>query len=68
MTDNDDLDRALRYRNYAEELRLIGASGASKESMAALEKVARGYDQLGATMEAIDRSKRAYGLKKPNPK
>ena len=58
----DDLGVALRFRNYAEELRIIAADMATAENRDALTKVAFDYDRAASSIEAISRSKKALGL------
>ena len=53
---------ALRYRNYAEELRLIASDKSVPETRASLLKVANDYDRLASACEAVDKSKRTSGL------
>ena len=64
MTDND-IERALRYRNYAEELRLIAAEGATPAGREALHMVAKEYDQMASSVDAIARSKDAARRERP---
>ena len=58
-----EIDEALRLRNYAEQLRIIAADRATPENRDALLRVARDYDQAAASFEAIDRHKKAMGLR-----
>ena len=57
-----ELETALRYRNYAEELRIIAADRTSAANRQLLLKVAEDYDRIATSFEAIDRSKKAQGL------
>lgn len=57
-----EFDSALRYRNYAEELRIIAADKTSAENREMLLKVASDYDRIARSFESIDRSKRVQGL------
>ena len=57
-----ELDSALRFRNYAEELRMIAADRTSAENRETLLKVAEDYDRIARSFESIDRSKKATGL------
>jgi hypothetical protein len=54
---SDELEKALRFRNYAEELRLIAGDKSSAESRRALLQIASHYDRMANTLEALDRSK-----------
>ena len=62
VTDNE-LDRGLRYRNYAEELRLIAAEGATPEARQSLLFAAQQYDQMAARLESLERAKITTGLR-----
>ena len=53
----DDLRKALRCRNYAEELRIIAADKMMPENGRALLRIAASYDQMAESLEAIDGSK-----------
>ena len=59
----DELDRGLRFRNYAEELRLIAAEGATPEARQSLLLAAQQYDQMAARLESIERAKITTGLR-----
>jgi len=61
------LDKALRFRNYADELRLIAADKATLNNRYALKRIANDYERMAETLEAIDRSNRAMS-KAANPK
>jgi len=58
-----DIEAALLFRNYAEELRIIAADRATPENREALMKIALDYDQAAASIEAIERSKKVLGLR-----
>ena len=58
-----DIEAALVFRNYAEELRIIAADRATPENREALMKIALDYDQAAASIEAIERSKKVLGLR-----
>jgi hypothetical protein len=60
---DDDLNLALRYRNYAEELRVIASDKATPEIRQSLLSAAKSYDQVASSIEAIQKSKRAAGLR-----
>ncbi|HYM17045.1 MAG TPA: hypothetical protein VEU06_00655 [Micropepsaceae bacterium] len=53
----DDLRKALRCRNYAEELRIIAADKLIAENSRVLLRLAVTYDQMAGSLEAIERSK-----------
>ena len=57
---SDELDTAKRYRQRAEELRVVAAEETSREQRAALERIARDYEAMAVTMEIIDRTNRAH--------
>lgn len=59
----DELEAALRYRNYAEELRLIAADKTVTETRDMLLSAAKTYDRMADSYEALDRSRRATGVK-----
>ena len=63
MSLSNELETAKRYRQRAEELRIIAVDDRTRENREALEKIARDYDKMADTMEAIDRTNR--GLRKP---
>jgi hypothetical protein len=56
------IETALRFRNYAEELRLIAGDRATAENRATLLQVAADYDRLAASWEAMAQAKIALGL------
>jgi hypothetical protein len=58
---SDELDTAKRYRQRAEELRVVAAEETSREQRFALERIARDYEAMAHTMEMIDRTNRAHG-------
>jgi predicted kinase len=60
---SQDLERALRFRNYAEELRIIAAEKSTPENRRVLRKIADDYDQMAQSFEAVDRSKNGLGPK-----
>ena len=53
---SDELDTAKRYRQHAEELRIIAAADRTGQNRDALEKIAWDYDRMAETMEAIHRT------------
>ena len=56
------LERALRYRNYAEELRIIAADKTLPENQQLLLKMANEYERLATSLEAMSAAKREQGL------
>jgi hypothetical protein len=54
---SNELDRAVRCRNYAEELRIIAADREAGDNRLALLRAATAYDQMADSMEAILRSR-----------
>ena len=56
------LERAIRFRNYAEELRIIAADKTVVENQEALLKAASDYEQWAEKLEAISTAKKAQGL------
>jgi hypothetical protein len=50
---SERLKTAKRYREYAEELRVIAADKHVPENRAALLKIAEDYDRMAASLEAI---------------
>ena len=53
------LEKSLRFRNYAEEPRLIAADKAALNNRYALKRAANHYERMAEILEAIDRSNRA---------
>lgn len=51
--------RAIRYRNYAEELRVVAAEHDVDQNRFVLLKVAADYDRMAAALEVIAQSKAA---------
>jgi hypothetical protein len=60
---SEELDTAKRYRQRAEELRTIAADDEGIRNREALLKIAKDYEQMAETLEAIDRTNRA--IRKP---
>jgi len=56
---SEELDTAQRYRVRAEELRAIAAEDLTHTNREALEKIAKDYERMARTLEAIDLSNRA---------
>ena len=57
---SDELDTAKRYRQRAEELRVIAADEANREHRRAFERIARDYEIMVDSMEMIDRTNQAH--------
>jgi hypothetical protein len=60
---SEELDTARRYRQRAEELRTIASDDEGGKNRETLLKIAKDYDQMAETLEAIDRTNRA--IRKP---
>jgi hypothetical protein len=58
----EDLDTAIRCRNYAEELRLIAADKTTAENRETLLRIAEDYDRLATSFEHLVKSKQTSGL------
>ena len=56
---SEELRKALRCRNYAEELRIIAADKLSPENSRTLLRVADSYERMADSFETIEQSKRA---------
>ena len=50
------LQRAIRYRNYAEELRLIAADRSVEENRDTLLRVAGDYDRIASSLEEMSKA------------
>ncbi|HYM19250.1 MAG TPA: hypothetical protein VEU06_11845 [Micropepsaceae bacterium] len=50
---NDRGKTAKRYREYAEELRVIAADKQVRENRDALLKIAKDYERMASTLEAM---------------
>jgi hypothetical protein len=57
-----DTDLVLRYRNYAEELRIIAADKTTTKVRASLLGAAEIFDHMAQSAERIDISRRAAGF------
>ena len=53
----DFLKRAVRFRNYAEELRVVAADRWSVENAEALIKIADDYERMAESLEAMSVSR-----------
>ena len=51
-----ELERALRYRNCAEELRIIAPDKSTSDNRQTLTTIADDYDRLAESLEAIHKS------------
>jgi hypothetical protein len=56
---SDYLERALQFRNYAEELRTIAADGRTPTVRQTLLIIAGDYDQMAFSLETMSKSKAA---------
>jgi len=52
------LDKSLRFRNYADELRVIASDKYVFNNRSALKRIANHYDRMAEALEAIDKSHR----------
>jgi hypothetical protein len=48
-----DIARLIRYRNYAEELRVIASERVNPEDYEALRRIAADYDRMAASVERV---------------
>ena len=48
-----DIDRLIRYRNYAEELRIVAGDRVSPGDYDALQRIAVDYDRMAKSLERI---------------
>jgi hypothetical protein len=55
---SNDPERSIRFRNYAEELRII-AQEASADSRNCLERIAGDYERMARSLEGIETSRQA---------
>ena len=55
----NELELARRYRNFAEELRIIAADTRSADNRKTLVKLAADYEKMAANFEAIDVTNKA---------
>jgi hypothetical protein len=58
----EHMERAIRYRNYAEELRMIAADGTTADNRAMLLRLVESYEQMAQALEALGRAKKDQGL------
>ena len=56
------LERAIRFRNYAEELKIIASDRTIPENQRALLKAAGDYERMAGQLEAMSEAKKAMGL------
>lgn len=56
---SEELDTANRYRQRAEELRIIAQDESSTDTRSTLWRIAEDYDRMAETLESIDRSNKA---------
>jgi hypothetical protein len=62
ITVTEFLERDIRFRNYAEELKIIAAERSSVENSQALLRVADDYERMAKSLEAMRTAKKAMGL------
>ena len=58
---HERLKNAERYRKYAEELRLIAEDKHVPENRDALLKIAKDYEQMADSLEAVDQARQSFG-------
>jgi hypothetical protein len=58
---SEDRETATRYRQHAEELRVIAVHKTSAEIRGTLLSIADDYDRMAASLEAIEQPARARG-------
>ena len=56
------LERAMRFRNYPEELRIIAADKTLVENQQMLLKMARDYERMADRLEVMSTAKEDQGL------
>ncbi len=56
-----ELDAAKRYREHAEQLRVIADSDGHERTRQTLLKIASEYEQMAETFIAIERTNQALG-------
>jgi hypothetical protein len=56
------LEKAIRFQNYAEELRVIAADRTTAENSAILLRVAADYERMAKSLEAMSTVKTTRGL------
>ena len=59
---SEELETARRYRLRAEELRAIASESYTPKIRATLLQLAKGYDAVALTMEAIDQTNQTLRL------
>ena len=52
----EELERALRYRNYAAELRVIADENVTPNYREFFETAADDYERMASALEAVERS------------
>jgi hypothetical protein len=62
---SEDLETAKRYRQHAEELRIIADHKTSAEIRTTLLNIAHDYERMATSLESIERTTRA--IAKPRP-
>jgi hypothetical protein len=62
---SEEADTALRYRQNAEELRVIAEGERDPNTKDALLGIATDYERMAATLEAIDRTNKAMKRRSP---
>ena len=55
----NDIDRLIRYRNYAEELRIISGDRIVPLDHDALHRIAADYDKMASSLEGIIKARKS---------
>lgn len=58
-----DLDTASRYRQHAEELRMIAAEAVSPDIRRTLVRIAEDYERMAISLEAIDKTNKTLAAR-----
>jgi hypothetical protein len=64
---SEELDTARRYRQRAEELRIVAQDERDKVTRSTLQRIAADYERMAETMEAIDRTNKAISRPRNDP-
>jgi hypothetical protein len=58
----EHLERAIRYQNYAEDVRIIAAARTTPDSRQMLLRLVDSYERLAPQLEAMSNANRDQGL------
>jgi hypothetical protein len=64
---SEELDTAMRYRQWAGELKIIAEEETTLQTRLTLRKIAADYERMAETLEAIDRTNRAIARPRSSP-